>query len=155
MLESTFFKKALTHNNQRCNLIHLNVDDFEDIPDNLKIKAHAVCMYKKKMLLAHHLEWGIWGLPGGTRKEGETIEETLKREIKEETNCGVVDFKPISAQKILNPNNHDEYYYRLQYICNVFPLADFKKDLGGDVNDIIWIEQKIMKNILKIKNSKK
>ena len=36
---------------------------------------------------------GLYDLPGGTPEEGETPEQTLAREIKEETNCNLVFFK--------------------------------------------------------------
>lgn len=36
---------------------------------------------------------GLYDLPGGTPEEGETPEQTLAREIKEETNCNLVSYK--------------------------------------------------------------
>lgn len=133
------FEKAITYNNEKCDVHHIDVEHFNDIPDDLKLKAHAVCIYNGEMLLVHHPEWDIWSLPGGTRDEGESIEETLKREIKEETNCRVVDYRPIAVQKIISPTT-SKHYYRLQYLCNVVPLGGFDKDPAGNINKITWIE---------------
>jgi ADP-ribose pyrophosphatase YjhB (NUDIX family) len=91
------------------------------------------------MLLVNHPEWDIWSIPGGTRDVGESMEETLKREIKEETNCRVIDYRPISYQKVVDPVGETRYY-GLQYLCNVVPLGDFKEDPGGNINKIIWID---------------
>ena len=35
---------------------------------------------------------GLYDLPGGSPEEGETPEQTLAREIKEETNCDLIFF---------------------------------------------------------------
>ncbi|MDP2656650.1 MAG: NUDIX hydrolase [bacterium] len=117
----------------------MDVDHFNDIPDNLKLKAHAVCLYNGKILLVHHPEWGIWSIPGGTRERGESIEETLVREILEEANCKVIDCQPIAFQKVVNPSD-ETLYYRLQYFCNVIPVEDFKEDPAGNIDKIAWIQ---------------
>ncbi len=133
------FKKAINSNGERCDVHHVEVDHFNDIPDNLKLKAHAVCLHKGKMLLVNHQKWNIWGIPGGTREPGESIEETLKREILEETNCKVVDSHPVSCQKVVNADGKI-HHYGLQYFCNVVPLGDFKEDPAGNIDKIAWIK---------------
>lgn len=47
---------------------------------------------KDDVLLLQHRFWpeGSWGLPSGYAKRGETFEETIAREIEEETNYQVV-----------------------------------------------------------------
>lgn len=135
---TVLFKQAISQNGERCDVFHVNTDNFSHIPDKLKVKAHAVCLYKNKMLLVNHPEWDIWSVPGGTRDSNESIEETLKREILEEANCQVVDYQPIAYQKIISPRGK-VYHYRLQYLCNVVPLGDFINDPAGNINKIAWI----------------
>jgi len=133
------FEKAISNNGERCDIHHVDVNHFDDIQDDLKLKAHAVCLYNSKMLLINHPEWDIWSIPGGTRDPGESIEETLKREILEETNCEVIDYRPIAYQKVVSPDG-ETCHYRLQYLCNVIPVGDFKKDPAGNINKIKWIQ---------------
>jgi len=151
---NTTFVKALTHDGERCDLQHIDLDYFDNIPDELKLKAHAVCLYNGKMLLVNHPEWDIWSIPGGTREEKETIEETLKREILEEANCKVVDFRPIACHKIISPDGN-KFHYRLQYLCNVIPLGDFEKDTAGNINKITWIEPNKFEDFIENKEFKK
>jgi ADP-ribose pyrophosphatase YjhB (NUDIX family) len=103
----------------------MDVNCFDGISDELKTKAHAVCMYKGKMLLVNHPEWDIWSIPGGTREIGESIEQALKREVLEETNCEVLDYCPISYQKVVDDKGR-VCHYRLQYLCNVVRVGDFE-----------------------------
>lgn len=138
-INPTVFEKAVTHDGERCDVHHFDVDNFDEISDELKLKAHAVCIHNGKMLIVNHPEWDIWSIPGGTRDDGELIEETLKREIQEETNCEVINFIPIAYQKIVSPDGR-KYHYRLQYLCDVTPVGEFKSDVAGNINKISWIE---------------
>jgi 8-oxo-dGTP diphosphatase len=36
---------------------------------------------------------GLWSIPGGTIEDGEDIEESLRREVKEELNCEIESMK--------------------------------------------------------------
>ncbi|MDD4354132.1 MAG: NUDIX hydrolase, partial [Candidatus Nanoarchaeia archaeon] len=153
-INPTIFEKVITHDGERCDVHHFDVDDFDEIPDELKLKAHAVCMHNSKMLVVHHPEWDIWSIPGGTREEGESIEEALKREIQEETNCEVVNFIPIAYQKIVSPDGK-KYHYRLQYLCDVAPLGEFENDVAGNINKICWIEPSKFEEYIENKEFKK
>lgn len=153
-INQVIFEKAITHEKERCDLHHIDTDHFNEIPDELKLKAHAVCLYKGKMLLVNHPEWDIWSIPGGTRDDGESIEETLKREITEETNCRVVDFTPIAYQKIISPHG-EKCHYRLQYLCNVVPLGEFQEDSAGNIDKIVWIEPSSFEEYIENKEFKK
>lgn len=153
-INPTVFESAITHDGERCNIYHSDVNNFDEISDELKLKAHAVCMHNGKMLIVNHHEWDIWSIPGGTREAGESIEETLKREIHEETNCKVVNFTPIAYQKIVSPTKN-KYHFRLQYLCDVIPLGEFEGDTAGSVNKISWIDPNKFEEYIENKEFKK
>ncbi len=136
----------VTYNKEKCDIWYTHADDFSQLPDASIQKAHAVCFYNGKVLLVHHPEWNIWGLPRGTRDTGETIEQTLIREIQEETNCTVQKMIPISYQKVTTPMQ--EVHYRVQYLCSVEPLGTFTQDPAGNINKIHWIEPQEVKNLI-------
>jgi len=46
-----------------------------------------------RILLQHRSDTGTWGLPGGAMEPGETLEETARRELYEETGLEAHTFK--------------------------------------------------------------
>ena len=52
-------------------------------------------IYNGKWVYVRHKDRKTWEIAGGHREQGETIEETAKRELLEETGCTNVDLIPI------------------------------------------------------------
>lgn len=59
-----------------------------------------------ELLLQHRLD-GTWGLPGGIMELGESLEETARREVKEETGLDV------GSLKLLNVFSGKDYYLKV------------------------------------------
>ncbi|WP_102272087.1 NUDIX hydrolase [Cytobacillus massiliigabonensis] len=67
-----------------------------DSVDEKKLEFAVIsAMYKGKWVYVRHKERKTWEIAGGHREQGETIEETARRELFEETGCIEVDLIPI------------------------------------------------------------
>lgn len=76
---------------------------------------------------------GFWALPGGILEEGETVEETLAREMKEEVN---VEVKPEAILGVYSHPRRDPWEHTISvvFICSY----EGNPSAGDDVAD--WRE---------------
>jgi 8-oxo-dGTP diphosphatase len=109
----------------------------------MKDKSHlfffgvkAIIRNNNKFLIMHKKSWekGIWELPGGRMELGENAEETLAREIMEETGLTVTPLRLLDTWKFLTDACK---------ITGVIYLCD-KKDgeikLSHEHDEYKWVE---------------
>jgi len=71
----------------------------------------AVIKQNGKYFLIHHTKEHLWFFPGGKVDEGESLEQALVREIKEETGTNVTDHTYLGAIKTVHNNNLWRVHY--------------------------------------------
>jgi len=118
-----------------------DTDSFDDLDKTKCTQVYAVCFCDGKMVIVHNGKKDTWGLVGGTIEKGETLEETLKREIQEESNMEVLLFLPVGHQKVIDTRNGD-VVYQLRYVCTAKPYGEFVSDPAGSISEIKLIDSK-------------
>lgn len=89
-----------------------------------------------------------WHIPGGGIKEGERIEEGLRREIEEETSLKIKDIQPIHfsddiAQRIKNGASQTAQMIFLEFKCKA-ETENFSP--GDDLEILKWVSRTEIKN---------
>lgn len=117
-----------------------DTDDFSCLPYEGCTQVLCFAFYKNKMLLVHDGNNKSWGPPGGGIEKPETFDDCAKRELQEEANVEMLNFKPIGYQKAWLSNGPKEH--QLRVFCEVKPLGKFIEDPDGDVTEIKYIDPK-------------
>lgn len=119
-----------------------DVDTFNDLEKEYCRQSYGICFCEDKLLIVFGYfgaEDREWGFAGGRIEEGETFEETLRREVQEESNMEVLSFLPIGYQKVIKRDG--TYKYELRYACKVRPYGPFVADpADGVISEIKLID---------------
>lgn len=98
-------------------------------------QVYGVCFNdKNEILIARKEDRGYWIIPGGTPEKGETIEETLKRELIEEADVEVKNIKILGAQKVYPEGKPKEYAYQVRCICELDKILPQTPDPDDNKN---------------------
>jgi phosphoglycolate phosphatase len=93
-----------------------------------------------KVLMIHTHKWSnLWGIPGGKTKWGESSENALRREIKEETGLDVTDIKFVLVQDCIHSKEfyRDAHFVLLNYSCGCAGQPQVK--LNDEAREFRWV----------------
>lgn len=121
-----------------------DADSFDRLDVSLCTQVYAVCFSGDQMIIGYGGKKQNWGLIGGTIEAGETFEQTLKREIAEESNMEVLSCLPLGYQKVIDTRDHS-FIYQLRYVCTVRSYGLFVADPAGGITEIKLIEPAMYK----------
>ena len=106
----------------------LEVQFYDNVPDELLKFAVIISKTNGKWIFCKHKERETYEVPGGRRELGESIIETAKRELAEETGAVEFDIKPICVYSVkgktrVNENVEEESFGML-FIADVFSFEE-------------------------------
>lgn len=80
-------------------------------------QAYGICLDDNKnvLIIKGDPKWG-WALPGGTPEPGETLRETLVRELQEEADVTVKDISFLGLQKV---ENKEKILYQSRWLAKI------------------------------------
>lgn len=77
------------------------VNFYQEVDDSLLRFAVIVAQYHGKWVFCKHKKRDTYECPGGHRENGETIEDTAKRELWEETGAKSFELTPVCVYSVL------------------------------------------------------
>jgi ADP-ribose pyrophosphatase YjhB (NUDIX family) len=92
-------------------------------------------------LLVRTRKWSNrWGIPGGKIKFGETSEDALRRELREETSLEIADIAFVMVQDCIHSTEfyRDAHFLLLNYTCRCQGTALVQ--LNDEAQAFQWVE---------------
>jgi len=105
-------KSILDYDGKQYPLEYEDLNSFSELPLEYCRQIYGVCFLNNGMIIVKNGLKNTWSLPGGTIEQGESIDSAFKREIQEETNLKITNWKPIGYQKIIYPDGTFIYQLR-------------------------------------------
>ena len=83
---------------------YMKVRFYDEIEDERLKFAVIVSRYQNKWVFCKHKQRDTYEIPGGHRENGETILETARRELYEETGALEYSIQPICVYSVIGKN---------------------------------------------------
>jgi len=120
--------------------LHPHSTPFEE--DHPPIATVGALIFNKAglILIVRTHKWSnLWGIPGGKIKWGETSEDALRREIKEETNLDIEEIKFALVQDCIHSKEfyRDAHFILLNYTCRCCGEPEVK--LNEEAREFRWV----------------
>lgn len=94
---------------------------YDEMDDSLLKFAVIITKTNGKWVFCKHKKRSTWEVPGGHRESGESITETAKRELYEETGAKEYDIRPICVYSVTAPDNFNgEETFGMHILCGCF-----------------------------------
>ncbi len=110
------------------------------------IASGPVIIENNTVLLNQHGDKNMWKFPGGRLENfefddwNESLEETARREVKEEMGINIKIIKPLKTMCVPRPNHDDEYvvlvHFLAERIGEIIPGEDIEKWDWLDINNL-------------------
>ena len=115
----------------------IEVKFYDQVADELLKFAVIISKTNGKWVFCKHKERNTYEVPGGHREENETILETAKRELKEET--GALDFTvtPICVYSVTGKNKVNETGEETYGMLCFANIKSFENELHSEMEKVL------------------
>ena len=110
------------------------------------IAVGAVIFKQNKVLLVKRKNppaQGMWAIPGGKVRWGETLKQALRREIKEELNIDIEPGRLIKVIEFVPEQENDRFHYIILDFLAAITGGELKA--GDDALAVKWFDRKELK----------
>lgn len=117
----------------------VKVKFYDEVDDNLLKFAVIIAKTNNKWVFCKHRKRNTYEVPGGHREDGESIMDTAKRELYEETGAIRYTLKPVCVYSVAAPDNFNgEETFGMLYYADIH---SFEPELHSEIERIVITDQ--------------
>lgn len=114
----------------------LEVKFYDDISDEKLKFAVIISRYNGKYVFCKHKERATYEIPGGHRETGESILDTARRELYEETGATIFDIQPVCVYSVTGKNRVNEVGEETFGMLFYAEIKEFERELHSEIERI-------------------
>ena len=114
---------------------------YDKIDDDLLKFAVIISKSNSKWVFCKHRDRDTYEVPGGHREAGELIEDTARRELKEETGALEFSITPICVYSVTGKNRVNdtgEETYGMLYFADI---TEFEEELHSEMEKVALLDE--------------
>ena len=119
----------------------MKVNFYEDVDDKLLKFAVIISKSQGKWVFCKHKERDTYEVPGGHREENETILETAKRELNEETGATDFSIRKICVYSVIGKNRVNESGEETYGMLYYADIKEFDKELHSEMEKMVLLDE--------------
>lgn len=114
---------------------------YDKVDDDLLKFAVIISKSNSKWVFCKHRDRDTYEVPGGHREAGELIEDTARRELKEETGALEFSITPICVYSVTGKNRVNdtgEETYGMLYFADI---TEFEEELHSEMEKVVLLDE--------------
>ena len=118
----------------------LEIRFYETVDDALLKFAVIISKYKDQWVFCKHKERDTYEIPGGHRENGESILETAKRELVEETGAWNFSISPVCVYSVTGKNRVNQSGEETFGMLYFAEITSFSESIESEMESIHFFE---------------
>ncbi|SFU73417.1 NUDIX hydrolase [Butyrivibrio sp. INlla21] len=119
----------------------MQVNFYDSVDDDLLKFAVIIAKADGKWVFCKHKERETYEIAGGHRESGESILETAKRELNEETGAKDFSIKPVCVYSVIGKNRVNDTGEEMYGMLYFAQITNFEEELHCEMEKVVLFDE--------------